>query len=631
MKLGIKRKMLVVLVGLLALTTALNALLASYYTDRQNQESAFASLNRSLRAWDDDLRAMTGRLKDAALSTVGDTVVLNQLTELVLLESPIRTETVRTPQDAVALARALSYAKAVSLNRLHLALRASGFSRIAVYTGGKLSHAVSVSEAGMLVRRGDADPVWVSTATDAGGNLNAQNWPAWPEAPRPPGTERALAQLDQPTVSVIFPSPEEASIDVIVPVQGVFEEYLSDILPKKYRLVSGMTIAQPGDQGPGASPKSQRQIAAVLVFSQLIDQNALRAVAQKTGMSPVLLSPNGGRRIKLAGTPDLSDALLSATQAAAPGAAQTVLQQTITGTQGSFYAAMLPWQFENKPQMVLGMSASRESTLSNIRETVSAILMASSMILVLSVAVGIYLVGRFINPIVALTNAVKQIGRRRPGQSPAEAGDSALKQFEFIAVDAPDEVGELSSAFKVMTLELRSAFETLEQRVQARTAELRQQTRYLRALIDTLPLWVWLKDTERRYLAANRANADACGRSVDEMVGKTDEELWPAELAAPYRAGDTEVIATRSRTTVEQAIPGPGGPVWMETYRAPVLDEDGTLLGMVGVARNISERKAAEAAREAALAEAVRLARQRSDFVAQMSHELRTPLHAIMG
>jgi signal transduction histidine kinase/CheY-like chemotaxis protein len=62
-----------------------------------------------------------------------------------------------------------------------------------------------------------------------------------------------------------------------------------------------------------------------------------------------------------------------------------------------------------------------------------------------------------------------------------------------------------------------------------------------------------------------------------------------------------------------------------------VLDEDGTLLGMVGAAHNVSERKAAEAAREAALAEAVRLARQRSDFLAQMSHELRTPLNAIMG
>jgi PAS domain S-box-containing protein len=182
-----------------------------------------------------------------------------------------------------------------------------------------------------------------------------------------------------------------------------------------------------------------------------------------------------------------------------------------------------------------------------------------------------------------------------------------------------------------MTSELRHAFDTLEQRVQARTAELRQQTRYLRTLIDTLPLRVWLKDTERRYLAANQANADACGRSVDEMLGKTDQDLWPPELAELDFANDTEVIAHHLRTTVEQAIATANGLVWMETYRAPVLDEDGTLLGMVGVARNISERKAAEAAREAALAEAVRLARQRSEFLAQMSHELRTPLNAIMG
>ncbi|SFU73819.1 response regulator [Pseudoduganella namucuonensis] len=167
--------------------------------------------------------------------------------------------------------------------------------------------------------------------------------------------------------------------------------------------------------------------------------------------------------------------------------------------------------------------------------------------------------------------------------------------------------------------------------VQTRTAELRQQTRYLRTLIDTLPLWVWLKDTGDHYLTVNQAKAAACGRSVDEMVGKADHELWPPELPAPYLTNDTEVIATRQRVTVEQAIESANGLVWMETYRAPVLDEDGTLLGMVGVARDISDRKAAEAAREAALAEAVGLARQRSSFLAQMSHELRTPLNAIMG
>jgi hypothetical protein len=88
-KLGIKRKVLAVLVGLLALTTALDALLASYYTNRQNQESAFAALDRSLQAWHDDLQALTRRLEGAALSTVGDTVVLDQLTDLVLHEAPV--------------------------------------------------------------------------------------------------------------------------------------------------------------------------------------------------------------------------------------------------------------------------------------------------------------------------------------------------------------------------------------------------------------------------------------------------------------------------------------------------------------------------------------------------------------
>jgi len=167
--------------------------------------------------------------------------------------------------------------------------------------------------------------------------------------------------------------------------------------------------------------------------------------------------------------------------------------------------------------------------------------------------------------------------------------------------------------------------------MQTRTAQLRRQTRYLRTLIDTLPLLVWLKDTSSRYLAVNQAEAAACGRSVDEMVGKSDQELWPPELAGPYHAKDTEVITTREGATVEQAIEGANGLVWMETYRAPVLDEDGTLLGMVGVSRDISERKAAEEAREKALDEAVRLARLRSDFLAQMSHELRTPLNAILG
>ena len=178
---------------------------------------------------------------------------------------------------------------------------------------------------------------------------------------------------------------------------------------------------------------------------------------------------------------------------------------------------------------------------------------------------------------------------------------------------------------------IRALNTDLERRVQARTQELRRQARYLRTLIDTLPMWAWLKDTQSRYLVVNHAHAEARGHTVAEMEGQSDSNLLPPLLAQQQLADDREVMDSRQRKSNEECLTDDDGDVWMETYKAAVLDDDGTVLGTVGVARNISERKAAEAAREVALSEARRLARQRSQFLAQMSHELRTPLNAMMG
>jgi PAS domain S-box-containing protein len=170
-----------------------------------------------------------------------------------------------------------------------------------------------------------------------------------------------------------------------------------------------------------------------------------------------------------------------------------------------------------------------------------------------------------------------------------------------------------------------------ERALRARTDEQRQQAKYLRTLIDLLPMFAWLKDTHSTYLTVNQATAAARGTTVERMEGRSDIDFWPREQAEAVRADDVQVMTSLQRKTVEETLGTVDGDVWVETYKVPVLDEDGTVLGTVGVARDIRERKAAEAAHKVALAEAERLARQRSAFLAQMSHELRTPLNGILG
>ncbi len=126
--------------------------------------------------------------------------------------------------------------------------------------------------------------------------------------------------------------------------------------------------------------------------------------------------------------------------------------------------------------------------------------------------------------------------------------------------------------------------------------ETARKERYQRALLDNFPFPVWLKDTDSRFLTSNRALANAVNSSVDALIGKTDLDFFPAELAERYRSDDRAVMDNRQNKVVVEPIMVGDHAVWHETFKAPVVDEDGRLLGTVGFAQDISERKRAEEA-----------------------------------
>ncbi|MBB5206299.1 hemerythrin-like metal-binding protein/PAS domain S-box-containing protein [Inhella inkyongensis] len=126
--------------------------------------------------------------------------------------------------------------------------------------------------------------------------------------------------------------------------------------------------------------------------------------------------------------------------------------------------------------------------------------------------------------------------------------------------------------------------------------QLQKQVRYQQAALDNFPFLVWMKDLEGRFLATNRAYAQATGRQeAQELVGKGDAEVWPEETARRHRSEDLAALRAQHPISREQALDTPEGPQWFETYQTAV-SQGNELLGTVGFARNITDRHTAQLA-----------------------------------
>jgi len=176
--------------------------------------------------------------------------------------------------------------------------------------------------------------------------------------------------------------------------------------------------------------------------------------------------------------------------------------------------------------------------------------------------------------------------------------------------------------------------------------ELYEKTALLENLLDSIPDIVFFKDLNGVYLGCNPMFAEFTGNPREKILGATDFDLFPAEVAAFFREQDGIMMKQNTMRHNEEWVDYPDGRrVLLDTLKAPLRAPDGRVLGLLGVSRDITQRKKAEedlriankqleesTARANELATQAEIANKaKSEFLANMSHEIRTPLNGVIG
>ncbi len=223
-------------------------------------------------------------------------------------------------------------------------------------------------------------------------------------------------------------------------------------------------------------------------------------------------------------------------------------------------------------------------------------------------------------PIISLIRNTEKLGK---GDLSVRSEVKSNDELELLAYSIDNMAHDLSI--------ITSSRDELNKEITIRkkgVRELKKTQEMLHTVIDTMPLFLFWKDLEGNYLGANQKFIEFAGfKTLQQLVGKSDYDLpWSREDIEKYRIDDLEVIKTNKPKLFieERVLAKDGSEKWVLTSKAPLNDENGNVVGVLGIFQDITERKINEGKMQ-------KYAEKQKILLSEVNHRVKNNLAATIG